>query len=126
MVSYIIMPLFAFANAGICFIGDEGAITSLSINIAISLLVGKVIGISLFSYLAVKSRIAVLPQNVNFKQIIGLAFLGGLGFTMSIFISNLSYESEYLLNSAKIGILIGSTVAGIVGYLVVRYNLKSV
>ena len=123
-VSFIIVPLFAFANAGICFIGDDGAITPLSINIAISLLVGKVIGISLFSYLAIKSRIAMLPFNVNFKQIIGLAFLGGLGFTMSIFISNLSYESVHLLNSSKIGILIGSFVASIIGYLVIKYNIQ--
>lgn len=123
VVSFIIVPLFAFANAGICFIGDEGEITQLSINIAISLLVGKIIGISLFSYLAVKSKIAVLPLNVNFKQIIGIACLGGLGFTMSIFISNLSYETGHLLNSAKIGILIGSFVAGILGYILIKYSL---
>lgn len=124
MVSFLIVPLFAFANAGICFTGDEGTITQLSINIAISLLVGKVTGISLFSYLAIKSGIAVLPLNVTIKQIIGLAFLGGLGFTMSIFISNLSYESTHLLNSAKIGILIGSSVASIIGYQVIKHNIK--
>ena len=124
MVSFFIVPLFAFANAGISFTGGEGTINELSLNIAISLLAGKVIGISLFSYLAIKTRIAELPKNVFFNQIIGLAFLGGLGFTMSIFISNLSYASETLLNSAKIGILLGSTVAGITGYLVIKYNLK--
>lgn len=124
VVSFFIVPIFAFANAGISFVGNEAAITQLSINIAISLLVGKVIGISLFSYLAVKFGIAVLPLNVNIKQIIGLACLGGLGFTMSIFISNLSYESSYLLNSAKIGILIGSSIASIIGYYVIKYNLK--
>lgn len=124
MVSFFIVPLFAFANAGISFTGGEGTINELSLNIAISLLAGKVIGISLFSYLAIKTKIAELPKNVFFNQIIGLAFLGGLGFTMSIFISNLSYASETLLNSAKIGILLGSTVAGITGYLVIKYNLK--
>ena len=123
-VSFFIVPLFAFANAGISFTGGEGTINGLSLNIAISLLAGKVIGISLFSYLAIKTRIAELPQSVIFKQIIGLAFLGGLGFTMSIFISNLSYASETLLNSAKIGILLGSTIAGITGYLVIKYNIK--
>lgn len=124
MVSFFIVPLFAFANAGITFIGDGGAITVLSINIAISLFMGKLVGISLFTYLAIKFKIAVLPLNVNFRQIIGIAFLGGLGFTMSIFISNLSYESDHLLNSAKIGILIGSFVASIIGYLVIRYTIK--
>jgi NhaA family Na+:H+ antiporter len=124
MVSFIIVPLFAFANAGISFLGDGHSITSLSLNIAISLLVGKVIGISLFSYLSVRFKMAVLPLNVGFNQIIGLGFLGGLGFTMSIFISNLSYQSADLINSSKIGILIGSFVASIIGYLVINYSLK--
>ncbi len=124
LVSFFIVPLFAFANAGISFLGEEGAITQLSLNIALSLLVGKVVGISLFSYLAVKFGIAALPRNVDFRQIIGLAFLGGLGFTMSIFISNLSFESTHLLNSAKIGILIGSFIASIIGYYVIKHSLK--
>ncbi|NQU51764.1 MAG: Na+/H+ antiporter NhaA [Bacteroidetes bacterium] len=124
MVSFFIVPLFAFANAGISFIGDGSAITRLSINIAISLLVGKVIGISLFSYLAVRFKIAILPLNVDFNQIIGLGFLGGLGFTMSIFISNLSYQSVDMLNSSKIGILLGSFIASIIGYFVIKYSLK--
>ncbi len=124
MVSFFIVPLFAFANAGISIIGTEAVVNQLSINIAISLVLGKVIGISLFSYLAVRFGLATLPSNVNIKQIIGLAFLGGLGFTMSIFISNLSYSSYDLLNSAKIGILIGSLIASIIGYYVIKYNLK--
>ncbi len=122
-VSFFIVPLFAFANAGICFIGEGGAVTRLSMNIAISLLAGKVTGISLFSYLAVKCRIAALPKNVRFDQVIGLGFLGGLGFTMSIFISNLSYQSAHLLNSSKTGILIGSVAASIIGYLIIKHSI---
>nr|WP_321356448.1 Na+/H+ antiporter NhaA [uncultured Draconibacterium sp.] len=124
MVSFLIIPLFAFANSGINFIGDEGAFTPLSISIAVSLVCGKIIGISLFTWLAVKLKIAALPKNVDFRQIFGLSCLGGFGFTMSIFISNLSYESAHLQDSAKLGILIGSLVAGVSGYLVIRYSLK--
>ncbi len=124
VVSFLIIPLFAFANSGINFIGEESAFTPLSISIAVSLVCGKIIGISLFTWLAVKLKIAVLPENVDFRQIFGLSCLGGFGFTMSIFISNLSYESVHLQDSSKLGILIGSLIAGISGYFVIRYALK--
>ncbi len=124
IVSLFIIPLFGFANSGIIFIGDGGSVTHLSLNIALSLLVGKVVGISLFTYLPIKLKIAVLPIHVKFKQIIGLGFLGGLGFTMSIFISNLAYQSPDMINSAKIGILLGSVVATIFGFLIIRNSLQ--
>ncbi|QIA08330.1 Na+/H+ antiporter NhaA [Draconibacterium halophilum] len=124
LVSFLIIPLFAFANSGINFTDNEGTFTRLSISIAVSLIFGKIIGISLFTWLAVRFKLAVLPENVNFKQIIGLACLGGFGFTMSIFISQLSYESLHLQNSAKLGILIASVIAGISGYLIIRYSIR--
>jgi NhaA family Na+:H+ antiporter len=88
------------------------------------LVCGKIIGISLFSWLAIKLKIAVLPQDVDFRQIFGLSCLGGFGFTMSILICNLSYVSVHLQHSAKLGILIGSLIGGFSGYLVIRNSLK--
>lgn len=124
LVFFFIIPLFAFANSGINLMGNEGAFTPLTTSIAVSLVCGKIIGISLFSWLAIKLKIAVLPQDVDFRQIFGLSCLGGFGFTMSIFICNLSYVSVHLQHSAKLGILIASLIAGVGGYLVIRYSLK--
>ncbi len=124
-VSYLIMPIFALANAGviISFKGLEGA-THLVFNIAAALVLGNTIGIFLMSYIAVKSKFADLPESVNFKQLLGAGMLGGLGFTMSLFIANLAYEEESLVKAAKMGIIIGSLIAGLLGYLVLRSTLK--
>ncbi len=123
-VAYLIMPLFAFANAGVVFNFSEGANMSLSANIALSMIFGKAIGIFLFSYLSVKSKIAELPDNINYKMLSGVSILGGLGFTMSLFINNLAYTDQALIDSAKMGILIGSIITGIVGFLVLKSALK--
>ncbi len=122
-VSYLIMPLFAFANAGVVFALSGESNFGLSLNIAISLLVGNFIGILFFSWLSVKIKLAELPENVTFKQLTGVAFLGGVGFTMSLFINNLAYTDQALIDSAKIGILIGSFAAGLIGYLVLKVTL---
>ncbi len=123
-VAYLIMPLFAFANAGVVFNFSEGANMSLSANIALSMIFGKAIGIFLFSYLSVKSKIAELPDNINYKMLSGVSILGGLGFTMSLFINNLAYTDQALIDSAKMGILIGSIITGVVGFLVLKSALK--
>jgi len=122
-VSYLIMPLFALANAGVVFSFNGESNFSLSTNIALSLVIGNAVGIFLFSWLSVKLKMAELPQNVSFKQLIGVSFLGGLGFTMSLFINNLAYTDDTLIDSAKIGILIGSFVAGLTGYLILKFTL---
>ena len=124
-VSYLIMPIFALANAGviISFKGLEGA-THLVFNIAAALVLGNTIGIFLMSYMAVKLKFADLPESVNFKQLLGAGMLGGLGFTMSLFIANLAYEEDNLVAAAKMGIIIGSLIAGLLGYLVLRSTLK--
>jgi NhaA family Na+:H+ antiporter len=97
--------------------------TSLMLNIAIALFMGKLIGVTLLSWLGVKLKIAVLPDDINFLQITGIAILAGVGFTMSIFIANLAFSSNLIfIDSAKVGILIGSVVSGIVGYLVLRWS----
>ncbi|MEM9929117.1 MAG: Na+/H+ antiporter NhaA, partial [Bacteroidota bacterium] len=115
-VAYFIMPIFALANAGIAFSTGMELDTALIFTIATTLFVGKCIGISLFSFLAVKLGLAELPDQVNALQIVGVAILAGVGFTMSIFIANLAFpEQLVLVDSAKIGIIVGSLISGAVG-----------
>lgn len=123
-VSYFIMPLFALANAGIVFGHDAEAtiITTVTIGVLLGLLLGKAIGITLFAWLAVKLRIARLPESVSWRQLHGAAWLGGIGFTMSIFIATLAFENEGLELGAKVGILAASVIAGVVGWLVLRFS----
>ncbi len=124
-VAYLIMPLFALSNAGVAFGGGGGLDSSLGGIIAISLIIGKLIGVTLFAWMAVKFGFAELPEEVNFKQVIGVSLLAGVGFTMSIFVANLAFfGNDYLLDSAKVGILIGSLVAGVSGYLVLRFTTR--
>jgi len=124
-VSYLIMPLFAFANAGVVFAMESGFNTGLTMNIALSMILGKGLGIFLLAFLAIKLKISELPANVNFKMLAGVAVLGGLGFTMSLFINGLAYSDQNLIDAAKMGILAGSVVAGLTGYFVLKSALKS-
>jgi len=124
-VAYLIMPVFALANAGVAFQGGGNLDSGFAGIIAISLIAGKLIGVTFFAWLAVKFKFAELPEGVSFKQVIGVALLAGVGFTMSIFVANLAFfGNEHLLDSAKAGILIGSFVAGISGYLMLRFSSK--
>lgn len=124
-VSYIIMPIFALANAGVVIsFSGLGALSHISYNIALALVLGNTIGIMLLSFIAIKLKLADLPENVNYIQLFGVSLLGGLGFTMSLFISNLAYADEQLIAAAKMGVIIGSVVAGILGYIVLRLTLK--
>lgn len=126
-VIFFIMPLFALANAGVQFTGegaDAGEFNYLARNISLSLVLGKIIGITSFTWLAVKLKIANLPYKTNMKQIFGISCLGGFGFTMSLFINHLSYTDKYLENCAKMGILGGSVFAAISGYIILRILLK--
>ncbi len=124
-VIFLVMPLFAFANTGVVLQNfSSGMFNELTFNISVSLILGKVIGIFLFSYMAVKIGIATLPKNVQWKHILGIALLGGVGFTMSLFISSLAYSDIALLNQARIGILIGSFIAAGLGFFYLKINLK--
>ena len=126
MVNYLIMPLFAFANAGITLSGAEGAVAGpVTYAIVIGLVLGKSIGIYLFTWLAVRSRVTALPQGMNWQNVAGVSLLGGIGFTVSLFIANLSFgeTDEVLLNQAKLGVLVGTVLAGVLGYVVLRYVL---
>ena len=123
-VSYLIMPLFAFANAGVAFSFSGDTNFGLSFNIALSMIIGNFLGIFLFSYLAIKLKISEMPANITMKMLAGISILGGLGFTMSLFINNLAFTDQALIDSAKIGILIGSVITGMVGFIVLRITLK--
>lgn len=124
-VAFLIMPVFALANAGISFSGNMQLDYSLASTISISLFLGKTIGVSLFAWLGLKFGLAMLPKNATYKQIIGAAILSGVGFTMSLFIAGLAFGNELVfMNSAKVGIIIGSVVSGVVGYVLLR-SLKN-
>ena len=122
-VAYFIMPAFALANAGVVFSTNLDFDTSLMINIALALFFGKLVGITFMSWLGVKLKLALLPDDMSFIQVSGIAILAGVGFTMSIFIANLAFsDNVMLIDSAKVGILIGSVISGLVGYLVLRFS----
>ena len=91
-------------------------------NIAICLVIGNFTGVTLISFLGLKLRLTELPKGVNFKQILGIGFIAGVGFTMSIFIANLAFvENTTYIDSAKVGILIGSLISGVTGYTILRF-----
>jgi NhaA family Na+:H+ antiporter len=116
--SYLIVPLFALANAGVDFRGiavGELLTNPIALGVAVGLVAGKSIGISLFAWLAVKARWGRLPDSTTWRHIIGVASLAGIGFTVSLFIANLAFDDQQLTDIAKLGIFAGSLVAGILG-----------
>lgn len=125
-VAFLILPLFAIANTGIA-IGDnwfDGLADMSSLGIIIGLVVGKPLGIWLFTALGVGLGICVLPSELKWKNIVGAGFLGGIGFTMSIFITLLAFDNIELVNSSKIAILLASLIAGSIGFVFLRQTLK--
>ena len=119
-VAYCIIPIFALANAGISINGVESVNSSFATTIIIALVLGKGIGVSGIVLLAQKLKWITIPKNISKQQIIGVSFLAGIGFTMAIFIANLAFSSCIYLNSAKIGVLIGSLIAAVIGYIILR------
>ncbi len=120
-VMYLIMPVFAFFNSAVVFEGNPWKALShpATLGVVLALVVGKPVGITLSSWLAVRFKLAALPEGVGWRQIAGVACIGGIGFTMSLFIAGLAFDGA-LLASAKTGILFASTAAGGVGWLVLR------
>ncbi|HET9345622.1 MAG TPA: Na+/H+ antiporter NhaA [Candidatus Limnocylindrales bacterium] len=122
-VAFLIVPIFALANAGVR-LGDElGALLfdPIAVGIVLGLVIGKQVGITLVSAVVVKLGLASLPDGVTWRDIYGAAWLGGIGFTMSLFIAGLAYgEGSVELDRAKVGILAASVIAGVGGYLVLR------
>jgi NhaA family Na+:H+ antiporter len=116
------MPIFALANTDISLSGNwaAGLISSNALGIFSGLFIGKALGILLFSFLAVKFGLSKLPNEVNWSHIIGAGFLGGIGFTMSIFITLLAFDQADIIQSSKISILLGSLASGLVGYFILN------
>ncbi|MFQ2527762.1 Na+/H+ antiporter NhaA [Aeromonas caviae] len=127
--AFLILPLFAFANAGVSLEGVyfSALLNPLPMGIILGLFVGKPLGIFTISWLAVKSGIAQLPQGVNFRQIFAVSILCGIGFTMSMFIASLAFEHGGLDygSYSRLGILAGSTLASVIGYIALRISLPN-
>ena len=119
VTAYFILPVFALSNAGVHIDGEiiDMLIHPISIGIICGLVLGKFIGISLFSKLMVKFKVASLPEGVTWNQIYGAAFLAGIGFTMSMFISDLAFKDESFKQIAKVGIMAASAISAIIGML---------
>ena len=125
LVSYLILPIFAFVNSGVDLHGmNIGTfLHPVSIGIILGLVVGKQLGVFAATYLSVVSGMAKLPENTNYMQFYGVAILCGIGFTMSLFIGNLSFEANAsYLTQVKVGVLSGSLISAILGALVIRYS----
>lgn len=124
--SFVILPLFAFANAGVSLSGMSWStlVSPLTLGVALGLIVGKTLGVFSFSYLAVKLGIAKLSDGINFKQIFAISVLCGIGFTMSMFLAGLSFGGEEsdgeLISLARLGILIGSGISAVLGYALLK------
>ena len=130
MVNYLIVPLFAFANAGIYF-GDmtlSDAYSGVSLAIICGLVLGKFLGIFSFSWLTIKCGLAPMPSKSNWKMLAAVSVVGGIGFTVSLFIANLSFGTgdpilSKVLNDSKLGILLGSILAGVLGYIAMNMTM---
>jgi NhaA family Na+:H+ antiporter len=122
-VSFFIIPVFALANAGVTLAGLdilESLFSPVSIGIIAGLFIGKQFGIFAFSFIAVKLKLASLPEGVNWKNLYGAGILAGIGFTMSLFIAGLAFNNPALIDLSKIGILTGSLLSGVVGFLFLK------
>lgn len=126
-VAFVILPLFALANTGIVFTtGWHYELTSKnSIGILLGLIIGKPVGVLLFCFAAVKLKISSLADDINWKHIIGAGILGGIGFTMSIFITLLAFKDAEIIVGSKIAVLFSSIVAGLIGYIYLYFNTKA-
>ena len=124
-VSFLILPVFALANAGIVFTSEtasEAAASSVTLGIAAGLLAGKVVGIMGLTWLAVRLGIGALPSAVTWNHVLGVASLCGMGFTVSLFISGIAFDDPALVDQAKIGVFGASLLAGAAGYLLLRFT----
>lgn len=127
LVNYVVIPLFAFANAGIVLASEYGGqleIGMLTWAVTIGLVIGKFVGIYLFTWLTIKSRLSTLVNGMTWSNLAGISLLGGIGFTVSLFIANLSFGNDAeMLGQAKLGVLFGTAIAGILGYIVLYFTL---
>jgi NhaA family Na+:H+ antiporter len=121
-VAFFILPLFALANTSLPIAGNwyQTLLTSNSLGICLGLLLGKPVGILSFSYMSIKLKLATLPVDINFKQLLGAGFLGGIGFTMSIFITLLAFQQNEIIEQSKIAVMVSSVIAGLIGFVILK------
>jgi len=127
-VAYIILPVFAFANSGISLVGlgAEEILHGVPLGIALGLFIGKQLGIFGLCWLAIKVKFTDLPNSMSWGSLYGAAVLCGVGFTMSLFIGSLAFEETgvNLLFDERLGIILGSLASGVLGYVILRLNLR--
>jgi NhaA family Na+:H+ antiporter len=125
-VAFIILPIFALANTAIVMNGNlaEVVTENYSLGVALGLVVGKPLGIFILTFLVVKIGWCQLPSDMNWKSILGVGFLGGIGFTMSIFITLLAFDNSVIINNTKLIIVLSSLIAGVIGFLFLKFTLK--
>ncbi len=121
--AFVVMPLFALSNAGVVLGGSSSARVTLAV--LLGLVIGKPLGITVAALMAVRWRLAALPASVSWRASHGCAWLGGVGFTMSLFITTLAFDGSPLIEPAKLGVLGGSAAAGVVGAILVRASLRA-
>ena len=126
-VHFGVAPIFAFANAGVSLVGFtlNSVVAPIPLGIAAGLFLGKQIGIFASTWLAVKLGICEMPQRASWRQIYGVAVLGGIGFTMSLFIGTLAFPDPSYAVAVRIGVLVGSISAAVLGYAVLRYSAST-
>jgi NhaA family Na+:H+ antiporter len=119
--SFLIVPLFALANAGVDFRGSsfgEAATSTVAMGVALGLILGKTLGVSLFTLGAVRLGIGRLPTGTTWRHVFGLSAVAGIGFTVSLFIAGLAFTDPHIVDLSKVGIFIGSAISGIIGALI--------
>ncbi len=126
-VSFLILPLFALASAGVALSTEQlklAILSPLALGVFLGLVVGKAVGIALFSFVAVRSKIAAMTEGLTWSGIVGVGILAGVGFTVALFISGLSFEDETLVATSKVAVIAASLAAGFIGYTYLRFTLK--
>jgi NhaA family Na+:H+ antiporter len=125
--TYVILPLFALGNAAVRLVGEDVRVllaTPVALGVLFGLVIGKPLGIAAMTWIATKTGVADLPESVGWTHILGAGLLGGIGFTMSLFISSIAFRDAAETTEAKIAILLASVIAGLLGYLVLRFLTK--
>ncbi|REC42011.1 Na+/H+ antiporter NhaA [Chryseobacterium sp. 5_R23647] len=126
VVTFVIIPIFAIANAGVSLNIDPNSLfdTNIALGVALGLLIGKVVGVVGFTAVFIKLKIAELPAGMNIRNLLGVGFLASIGFTMSLFVTSLAFSHEEYQTQAKIGIFAASLIGGIIGYMILNKDSK--